>query len=517
METIKSEDEILCILKLARTYWDQNLSYEHRRYAVNGFHTAIDMVLAKKPEGISLTEDDFCDMMMLELANTYWVKNHSFRVFGAKKRILKYLNRDIDEVLESGNTVNASVQKKPICRKSPVSVSTPTTPISVSQVPVTPVKSTPTLVSRALPSTEKATCVLAPYSPEVDPMVECAYEVCLVDIFFLPYSCPPLKKTSTKVSAFPLSHAAADLELAEHQDDDSENDETFFSRIAKELSSHDDVLSEEEGQVQDLNFIVEGCTFRGDIEIPTPPPADSEQDDSRAPWEREELPDLDYDHYRAMWEYEEDNKRKAEEESCYREPSPPTERYIPSAAFTRSAVEERSNTPPDDFDRYLAETFRPVTVPLLPATPKTPTPQTTSPRAATNGVARAARVVPSSDMVARRLSYSDVSAIRHSHGERDPNLGAVSDEDSRCDDDYGVDPDEWQDQSLYDAELFQHIEASYSTCPSPDGLDSDASSSCGPQSNRDDYSDSSSVQSDRPDSDCRSEVSADGYDEYGDY
>jgi hypothetical protein len=42
----------------------------------------------------------------------------------------------------------------------------------------------------------------------------------LVDIFFLPYSCPPLKKTPTKVSAFPLSQAAADLELAEHQDDD---------------------------------------------------------------------------------------------------------------------------------------------------------------------------------------------------------------------------------------------------------------------------------------------------------
>jgi hypothetical protein len=110
-----------------------------------------------------------------------------------------------------------------------------------------------------------------------------------------------------------------------------------------------------------------------------------------------------------------------------------------------------------------------------------------------------------------------VSAIRHLHGERDPNLGAVSDEDSRCDDDYGVDPDEWQDQSLYDAELLLHVDASYSPCSSPDGLDSDASSSCGPQSDRDDYSDSSSVQSDRPDSDYCSEVSADGYNEYGDY
>jgi hypothetical protein len=110
-----------------------------------------------------------------------------------------------------------------------------------------------------------------------------------------------------------------------------------------------------------------------------------------------------------------------------------------------------------------------------------------------------------------------VSAIRHSHGERDPNLGAVSDEDSRCDDDYGVDLDEWQDQSLYDAELLHHIEASYSPCSSPGDRDSFASSGCDPQSNRDDYSDSSSVQSDRPDSDYRSEVSADGYNEYGDY
>jgi hypothetical protein len=147
----------------------------------------------------------------------------------------------------------------------------------------------------------------------------------------------------------------------------------------------------------------------------------------------------------------------------------------------------------------------------------TPPPQTTSPRAATTGDARAARAAPCSDMVARRVSYSDVSAIRHSHGERDPNLGAVSDEDSRCDDDADIDPDEWQDQSLYDAELLQHVDASYSPCSSPDGLDSDASSSCGPQSNWDDYSDSSSVQSDRPDSDYRSEVSADGYNEYGDY
>jgi hypothetical protein len=191
-----------------------------------------------------------------------------------------------------------------------------------------------------------------------------------------------------------------------------------------------------------------------------------------------------------------------------------------SATFLlpRSAVEERSNTPPDDFDRYLADSFRPVTVPLLPATPKTPPPQTASQKAATTGAVRATRAAPSSASVARRLSYSDVSTIRRSHGERDPNRAAVSDDDDcRFDDDPDIDPDEWQDQSLYDAELLQHIEASYSPCSSPDDRDSYASSSGGPQSNRDDYSDSSSVQSDCPDSDYRSEISADGYNEYGDY
>jgi hypothetical protein len=54
-----------------------------------------------------------------------------------------------------------------------------------------------------------------------------------------------------------------------------------------------------------------------------------------------------------------------------RVPSPEGIRFIPSAAFTSSRGEEqRSNTPPDEFDRYLADSFRPVTVPLLPATPK---------------------------------------------------------------------------------------------------------------------------------------------------
>jgi hypothetical protein len=141
-----------------------------------------------------------------------------------------------------------------------------------------------------------------------------------------------------------------------------------------------------------------------------------------------------------------------------------------------------------------------------------------APKAATTGAAMTSRaVVPSADIVPRRLSYSDVSAIRRSHGERGPDLGAVSDEDSRCDDDFGVDPDDWQDQSLYDTELLQHVDASYSPCSSSGGPDSDASSSCGLQPNRDNYSDTSSVQSDRYDSEGCSDVSADCYNAYGDY
>jgi hypothetical protein len=153
---------------------------------------------------------------------------------------------------------------------------------------------------------------------------------------------------------------------------------------------------------------VEGCTFRGDIKIPTPTPPDSEHDDSRAPWEREEIPKLDPHNYRAPWEYEGDDnhKRKLADESCYREPIPQPERFVPSAAFTRSRDEDRSSTPSDEFDRYLAESFRPATKPLLPAT-TTPARDVAAPRAATTDVARAARAAPSSASVARRLSYSN--------------------------------------------------------------------------------------------------------------
>jgi hypothetical protein len=112
---------------------------------------------------------------------------------------------------------------------------------------------------------------------------------------------------------------------------------------------------------------------------------------------------------------------------------------------------------------------------LLPATPRTPPPQAIPRRAATTGVARAARAASSSDRVARRLSYSDVSVIRRAHGERDPSRAAVSDEDTRFDDDPDLDPDERQDQALYDDMLCDIAAASPSS--SPDGCRSDSSSS----------------------------------------
>jgi hypothetical protein len=422
----------------------------------------------------------------------------------------------------SRDSKKSLVSKNP---RVPVSASFSSTPISVSQVPVTPVRTTPTSISW-LPSTP----VVAPVSPafkskpnpvlpessSIDDMVRWQFEICLLDILCWPdFDLVSLRKIPAKDPFTPTSVAPVakihDIEEIGDSDSEYSEPEDFpFHTPAVELFPED--------QVQELNFIVEGCVFRGDIEIPTPPPSDSEQDDSRAPWERKDLPELDYDGYQAQWKRDEVNgsNRKLADEPRYREPSPQPVRFIPSAAFTRSRGEERSNTTPDEFDRYLAESFRSVTKPLLPATP-TPVRDVAAPKAATTGAAITSHAGPSADIVPRRLSYSDVSTICRSHGERDPDLGVVSDEDSRCDDDYGVDPNEWQDQSLYDAELLQHIEASYSPCSSPGDRDSFASSGCDPQSNRDDYSDSSSVQSDRPDSDYRSEVSADGYNEYGDY
>jgi hypothetical protein len=317
-----------------------------------------------------------------------------------------------------------------------------TTPTSISWLPSTP------LVAPALPAVKSKPNPVLPESNSIDDMIRWQFEICLLDILFWPeFDVVSLRKTPAKVSFTPTLVASVTEihEVAEIDDDDSvysETEDLPFRVPAVELFPED--------QEHSLNFIVEGCTFRGDIEIPTPPPSDAEQEDSP--------PDSDGRPWKDV-----------------RIPSPENEHFIPSAAFTRSDVEERSNTPPDDFDRYLADSFRPVTVPLLPATPKTPHPQKPSQRAATTGVARAARAAPSSDSVARRLSYSDVSTIRRSHGERDPNLGAGDDDDYRFDDDPDLDPDDWQDQALYDDMLCGVAVASPSS--SPEGYRSDSSSS----------------------------------------
>jgi hypothetical protein len=357
-------------------------------------------------------------------------------------------------------------KKSPVSTNARAPVSTPITPISISHAPVTPaVRTTPTSIPW-FPSTP----VVAPGSPavlsksnsvlqrtpvtdsssgDIDIIIKYQFDICLFDILFWPnFDVVSLRKTPDKVSFSPSPVAPVSNfhEAPEDGDSDSELDD-FHSSPIVELFPED--------QEQELNFIVEGCVFRGDIEIPTPPPSDAEQEDPP--------PDSDGRPWKDV-----------------RVPSPEdTRRFIPSAAFSRSREEEqRSNTPPDEFDRYLAESFRPVTVPLLPATVKTPPPQKSSQRAATTGVARAARAVPSSDTIARRLSYSDASFIHQSHGERDPNRAAVSDEDTRFDDDPDLDPDEWQDQALYD-DLLCGVAAT-STCSSPSGYpDSDMDAYCG--------------------------------------
>jgi hypothetical protein len=108
----------------------------------------------------------------------------------------------------------------------------------------------------------------------VDNMVRWQFEICLLDILFWPnFNVVSLKKTPAKVSFTHTSvapvaeiHAAAEID-----DDDSESDD-FYCSPAVELFPED--------QEQELNFIVEGCVFRGDLEIPTPPPSDAEQEDA---------------------------------------------------------------------------------------------------------------------------------------------------------------------------------------------------------------------------------------------
>jgi hypothetical protein len=340
--------------------------------------------------------------------------------------------------------------KKSLVSKNPrPPVSAPTTSIFISHAPVTPaVKTTPTSISW-FPSTP----VVAPGSPAV-----------------LSKSNSVLQKTPAKVS-FPPSPVAPVSNIHEAPDEGDSDPEfdDFRSSPTVELFPED--------KEQELNFIVEGCTFRGDIEIPTPPPSDAEQEDP------------------------------------------------PRDSNGRPWKDVRVPSPPGELDWYLDESsrrnsFRPVTVPLLPATMKTPPRQTASQKAVTTGAVRAAHSAPSSDTVARRLSYSDVSTIRRSHGERDPSRAVVSDDDDcRFDDDPELVPDDWQDQSLYDDDLLHHVDAPCSPCYSPScGADSYASSSYYSRSELDDRSSASSGSFPNDDSDFEGgSYASNGQYEYGDY
>jgi hypothetical protein len=142
-----------------------------------------------------------------------------------------------------------------------------------------------------------------------------------------------------------------------------------------------------------------------------------------------------------------------------------------------------------------------------------------APKAATTGAAITSRAGPSGDIVPRRLSYNDVSIIRRAHGERDLSRAAVSDDDYRFDDDSDLDPDDWQDQSLYDDDLLHHVYAPCSPCYSPScGPDSYASSSCCSRSEFDDHSFASTCSSPGCDSDFEEgSYASNGQYEYGDY
>jgi hypothetical protein len=390
------------------------------------------------------------------------------------------LHHRIDRVLERVETLETRSRKsssrrheskKSLVSKNPrvtVSASFCTTPISITQVPSTP--GSPAVLSKSN-SVLQRTPVTDSSSGEIDIVIKYQFDICLFDILFWPnFDLVSLRKTPAKVS-FPPSPVAPVSNIHEAPDEGDSDPELddFRSSPTVELFPED--------KEQELNFIVEGCTFRGDIDIPTPPPSDAEQEDP------------------------------------------------PRDSNGRPWKDVRVPSPPGELDWYLDESsrrnsFRPVTVPLLPATMKTPPRQTASQKAVTTGAVRAARAVPSSDTVARRLSYSDVSTIRRSHGERDPSRAAVSDDDDcRFDDDPELVPDDWQDQSLYDDDLLHHVDAPCSPCYSPScGADSYASSSYYSRSELDDRSSASSGSFPNDDSDFEGgSYASNGQYEYGDY
>jgi hypothetical protein len=89
----------------------------------------------------------------------------------------------------------------------------------------------------------------------------------------------------------------------------------MIQKMTRELFSPDDLSTEEEVQVQELSFIVEGCVFRGDLEIPTPPPSDTEWEDSLTDydgrvWKDVRIPSPE-DDSRAAWERDDDTDSRS--------------------------------------------------------------------------------------------------------------------------------------------------------------------------------------------------------------
>jgi hypothetical protein len=226
-------------------------------------------------------------------------------------------------------------------------------------------------------------------------------------------SCLPGNDVHVSIPATPVKDSIPSPSVAHVSDGESDCDSEDFSSSP---------AVKPEDQEHALNIIVEGCVFRCDLEIPTLPPSDSGKEDALTecdgrPWKDVRIPSPGVripsrdDDPRAAWErnWNEEEARalhardEAYDSKTYlpagrcREPSPEPERYIPSTAFTRSGKQESSNTPSDDFDRYLVESFRPVTKALLPVT-TTPYREVAVPKAATTGVWLSLPLIPFHDV-----------------------------------------------------------------------------------------------------------------------
>jgi hypothetical protein len=193
--------------------------------------------------------------------------------------MLRESNKELIAILQNQQHVSVASPTKPISvsspktssrshesKKSQVSknvrapVSTPTTPISISQAPVTPLCTTPISVTQ-VPTTPVLPVVRSKpikHYGSVDNLVRYQFDICLAHIMYWPKFDVALRKTPAKVSFTPtlVAPVAEIHEVAEIDDVDSVYSETedFTFRVhAVELFPED--------QEHSLNFIVEGCTF----------------------------------------------------------------------------------------------------------------------------------------------------------------------------------------------------------------------------------------------------------------